>query len=244
MTLDEFALKYDTDKSSKWHNYTEKYERYFLPLQNKHLKILEIGIQNGFSLKTWKEYFPHANIYGIDIEDCSHMNEERITTIQGSQNDVVFLVEVHANYGPFDIIIDDGSHVSNDMRISFDTLFPLLHQGGLYIAEDLHCCYWPNFSVGDTSFMDRMKELLDCINARGKCGLADIRNIQQDHFYKSKKLGAMNWWEKSIEYLHLYRSIVFIKKYIASEMDDSFLPLKAPNQYLRKLKTLKTRIHM
>jgi hypothetical protein len=213
MTLDEIALKYKTDKSSAFHNYTEKYEQYFSNLRDKPIKLLEIGIQNGYSLKTWKEYFSQATIYGMDIVDCSQMDEERVHTLKGSQNDLNFLKKINEECGPFDIIIDDGSHNSADMKISFDFLFPLLKNGGLYVIEDLHCVYWPELSDGGTVLMDRLKELLDLTNSNGKCGIADIKNIEKDTVYKIKKVGVMNWWEQSIEFIHLYRSIVFIKKY-------------------------------
>ncbi len=217
MTLDEIAKKYDTDKSSLWHNYTEKYDRYFGPLRDKKIKVLEIGIQNGYSLKTWKDYFTQAEIFGIDIVDCSLMDEDRIKTLRGSQNDTRFLREVNNKYGPFDIIIDDGSHNSADMTISMDFLFPLLKSDGIYVVEDLHSVYWPELADGGTMFMDRLKSMLDLTNSNGKCGLAELKNIDKDITYQNKKIGELNWWEKTIEYIHLYRSIVFIKKYKESE---------------------------
>jgi hypothetical protein len=89
-TLDDIALQYDTDKCSKLHNYTKRYHQYFADLRDKPLRILEIGIQNGYSLKTWKQYFPNALVFGIDIVDCIQMTEERITILQGSQTDLFF----------------------------------------------------------------------------------------------------------------------------------------------------------
>ncbi len=236
MTLDEIAIKYNTDKSSKLHNYTARYDVYFSGMRHEKLKILEIGIQSGFSLKTWKEYFQNSKIFGIDIADCSHIDEDRIKTLQGSQNDLSFLKKVNDLYGPFDIIIDDGSHISSDMRISFDFLFPLLKKEGLYVVEDLHCCYWPEFRKNSYSFMDRLNELLDCVNSMGKCGLADPSNIKEDLFYQSKKLGEMNWWEKSIEYIHLFRSIVFIKKSVLGDIDQSYRSIKPPGWLKNKIR--------
>ncbi len=221
MTLDEIALKYNTDKSSELHNYTEKYEKYFDALRNEKLKILEIGIQNGYSLKTWKEYFPNATIVGIDIAPCAEFAEDRIIPVRGSQSDTAFLKKLNDDHGPFDIIIDDGSHNSNDMKITMDFMFPLLSKGGLYVVEDIHCVYWPELADGGTAFMDRLKEMLDLVNSNGKCGLAEIKNIRKDHVYQNKKIGEMDWWEKSIEYIHLYRSIAFIKKYDGSEAYDA-----------------------
>lgn len=213
MTLDEIAIKYSTDKRSELHNYTEKYARHFEPLRNESVKILEIGIQNGYSLKTWKEYFPNAQIFGVDIVDCKHMNEDRITTLMGSQTDREFLKTVTENHGPFDIIIDDGSHYSSDMKISFDFLFPTLVPGGMYVVEDLHCTYWPEFSDGGTAFMSRLKCLTDSINGHGKWGLAEIANTDADHVYQNKQYGEADWWDKNVESIIQYRSIVFIQKY-------------------------------
>ncbi|MFZ4499967.1 MAG: hypothetical protein ACOYMZ_00530 [Minisyncoccia bacterium] len=218
-TLDEIALTYGTDKSSTFHNYTEKYDHYFSVMRNSTIRILEIGIQNGYSLKTWKEYFPNAEIYGIDIVDCTLMDEPRIKTLIGSQNDTTFLKQVQEQYGPFDIIIDDGSHYSTDMKISLDTLFPYLKQGGLYVVEDLHCCYWPEFSDGGTAFMSRLKQLMDSVNGNGKWGFASIQNQDRDMVFQEQKFGKPDWWAKHVEYVHLYRSIVFIKKYTQSSTD-------------------------
>lgn len=229
MTLNEIALHYKTDKSSLFHNYTEKYEKYFSPLRNEPLKILEIGIQNGYSLKTWNDYFPNAHIFGIDIVDCRHMDEGRIKTLQGSQTDTLFLEKINNLFGPFDIIIDDGSHYNNDMRISFDCLFPLLKQGGLYVVEDLHCCYWKDFANGTSTFIDRLKELMDAVNGNGKCGLADLANINDDIYYQKRTRGEMDWWEKNIEFIHLYRSIVFIKKNTFGTIGE--MPEKRRNTY-------------
>jgi len=211
MSINEICLKYKTDKSSNFHNYAEKYEQYFSKIKDEKLKILEIGIQNGYSLKTWEEYFPNSEVYGIDIVDCSHLDSNRIKTFICNQVDLDGLNTINENHGPFDIIIDDGSHVSGHMSTTFNYLFPLLKPNGLYVVEDLHCCYWPNFSV-ETDFMDRMKSLLDVVNGNGKCGLADIKNLETDNYYQNKTRGEMDWWEMNVEYIHLYRSIIFIKK--------------------------------
>ena len=61
--INDLCIKYGTDKSDNLHNYAEKYEKYFSAYKDKELKILEIGIFNGFSLKTWEEYFVKSKIY-------------------------------------------------------------------------------------------------------------------------------------------------------------------------------------
>lgn len=183
MALDEIALKYGTDKGSTVHNYTPHYETHFSSRREEKLKLLEIGIQKGYSLRMWKEYFPNAKILGLDIHDCKHVDEERITTVQGSQNDRALLQDLSTRQGAFDIIVDDGSHFSRDMRISFDTLFPLLNPGGTYVVEDLETCYRYPFR-GLNAFMRRVKGLMDDVN---------------------QNRGA-------VQSIHLYESLVFIDK--------------------------------
>ena len=79
-TLNKIAQSYGTDKSSDIHNYCVKYEKYLPFNRYDYLNILEIGILNGKSLKTWKEYYYRSNIVGIDINpDCKQYEEERIS---------------------------------------------------------------------------------------------------------------------------------------------------------------------
>jgi len=213
-TLDEIALSYGTDKSSLSHNYTKLYELYFEKIRSEGLKMLEIGIDKGYSLKSWKEYFPNAEITGIDIADLKQFEEDRVHVLQGDQSDQTFLKKVSDIQGPFDIIIDDGSHINSDMKASFECLFPLLKQGGLYVVEDLHACYWnKSHETGEPIFIDVLKKLIDDTNAGGKSGTADRSHDNDDGWYAQKKMPPMTWWEKNVEFIHVYRSIVFIKKY-------------------------------
>ncbi len=214
MTLDEIAIKFNTDKSSKGHFYTKCYENHFKDISKKELKILEIGIQNGFSLKTWKEYFENSQIFGIDLTDMSNLNEDRITTLVCNQRDVSGLKNINDSHGPFDIIIDDGSHRSDDIRISFNCLFPLLKEGGYYVVEDLHTTYWEKkkeqvgwfINENHDTFLNDVGNLIDDVNARGKSGHG---NSEFDDIHATEEL---SWWEKNVESVCAYRSIVFIKK--------------------------------
>ena len=70
-------------------------------------KVLEIGIYRGASLQMWRDYFPNAEIFGLDIEEV-HVPGPRIQTIRGDQSDADSLAEV-GRHGPFDLIVDDGS---------------------------------------------------------------------------------------------------------------------------------------
>ena len=88
----------------------------------------------GESLRMWKAFFPNSTIYGIDIVDKKHVEEDRIKVFQGSQDDESFLRKVIDETGGFDIIIDDGSHVNEHVIKSFNVLFPALRDSGIYVV--------------------------------------------------------------------------------------------------------------
>jgi predicted DNA-binding protein YlxM (UPF0122 family) len=92
MNLDEIGKKNGTDKSSIYHDYLKKYEKYLPFKREDKLNFLEIGVARGESLKTWKEYFFNSEIIGIDIlRECLDYEEDRIKVEIGSQNDPDFL---------------------------------------------------------------------------------------------------------------------------------------------------------
>jgi 23S rRNA U2552 (ribose-2'-O)-methylase RlmE/FtsJ len=137
MTLINLFKKYPS--KGKLH-FLKIYEDYFKNLKNKKINILEIGVHEGKSLMIWKEYFPKANIIGIDLKSYN-FNINRIFTFQGDQTDINFLLGVSRKFKKFDIIIDDGSHVCSHIIKTFATLFDFLREDGLYICEDLQTSY-------------------------------------------------------------------------------------------------------
>jgi hypothetical protein len=138
--LCEIALKYNTDKvrvnKDSHHDYTEFYHPFF---QGRRVqRLLEIGISHGGSLRMWRDYFPHAEIYGIDIKRESFFEDERIHCLQCDQSKIESLRTVGPRTGGrFDVIIDDGSHIPLHQVVSFQVLYPLLTPGGVYIIEDV-----------------------------------------------------------------------------------------------------------
>lgn len=149
-TLSSLALG-KTDKAMNWHGYTEIYEHIFYPLKNYPVKICEIGVDKGDSLLLWRDYFPKATIYGIDIVDTSMLNSKRIKTFVADQANRKQLKSFLDEYGGnFDIILDDGGHTMEQQQISFGYLFNYLKPGGYYIIEDVHTSipfYRPGFGV-------------------------------------------------------------------------------------------------
>ena len=66
MNLFNIGKKYPTSKNIT--GFIEIYEFYFNQLKEKDINILEIGIDNGDSLRLWRDYFTRANICGLDID--------------------------------------------------------------------------------------------------------------------------------------------------------------------------------
>ena len=172
--LHTIAKLYKSDKLD--HGYIEVYDSYFKKIKDKELKILEIGIADGQSLLIWSDYFKNSIIVGIDIHKIDveekNLNKKNIRVHQGSQSDKKFINEIINQYGNFDIIIDDGSHISKDVKKSFHLLFPILNNKGLYVVEDMQTSY--NHFFGGNSFdlkysnthMNFFKNLTDTINYR------------------------------------------------------------------------------
>ena len=150
-TLQQIGVKYGTDKSiHKYHNitYLDIYDKYFNNIRNDVKKILEIGILNGLSLLMWKEYFPNATIYGIDINpDCKKFEDDRIKIYIGDQSDYDFLNKVKEEIGLCDIILDDGSHITKHQIVTYDVFNNSVIDGGYYVIEDLRNSY-EEFSGG------------------------------------------------------------------------------------------------
>jgi hypothetical protein len=149
--LTRLAIRHGTDK---WvpHSYTPIYHGHFALLRDKPIRLLEIGIGGyeslrlgGLSLHMWADYFASAEIVGIDISEKQIAQHPRIRTLVGSQDDPTFLRKVIAAHGPFDIIVDDGSHRPKHVAASFEVLFPSLSDGGFYAIEDVQFAFLKQF---------------------------------------------------------------------------------------------------
>lgn len=144
-------MKHGTDKYP-FHNYTSHYHELFKHRRNGVRKVLEIGIGDdsmkntipnyvpGASLRMWAEWFPNAEIYGLDINPNSLVNTERIHSFQCDQSDPLQLQGFIATVGgDFDLIVDDGCHVPEVQASTAKILVPLLAPQGVYVIEDV----WP-----------------------------------------------------------------------------------------------------
>ena len=139
-------------------SYMDVYEPYLTPLRAKAINFLEIGVLGGCSLRAWREFFPFGKIYGLDIDPAAQRHQaDRIDITIGSQADPAVLAKVMSKVDGFDVILDDGSHASEHMQVSFQHLWTKLKPGGLYIIEDLGSTYrgvdmdWPGMRYNPES---------------------------------------------------------------------------------------------
>lgn len=163
--LNEIGLKHNADKSSRFHHYLDFYQD-ILPDQEFSGRLLEIGVMDGLSMKMWQEYYPYAEIVGIDIKEDmpSYMHDVnwqvprtvKLLTVDGTDPKQL------APLGMFDIIIDDGSHYMSHQQKSFKHLYyNQLNKGGTYIIEDLwtsHIAYYQDIKTTTLAFLKALQK--------------------------------------------------------------------------------------
>ncbi|MCP3476612.1 hypothetical protein NLM33_41220 [Bradyrhizobium sp. CCGUVB1N3] len=140
-TLAERFYKHSRPDIDKWEHYITKYSELFLGLPPK-VALLEIGVYRGGSLRLWSEYFSSDSvIVGVDKNPhCKTYEKANIKVAIGDQGDQRFLSDLSAQFGGFDIVIDDGSHLVSDQIASFQALIRSTRCA--YVIEDTHAAYW------------------------------------------------------------------------------------------------------
>ena len=149
--LSRLAILHGTDKFG-YHDYTPNYFSLLESWRMRPLRMLEIGVggygfedRGGESLATWRDFFPQAQITAIDIQRKTMALGPRVKILQGSQVDAPFLAGPVAECGPFDIILDDGSHLNEHVIETFGLLFDGLAPGGIYLIEDVQTAFMPRY---------------------------------------------------------------------------------------------------
>jgi Methyltransferase domain len=151
----------------KWLHYPAIYDQLLQGYVGSSAKILEIGVYRGGSQAIWRKFFgTNVKLFGIDIDPkCAAYDGKSGSVRIGSQDDYAFLHRTVKEMGGVDIVMDDGSHVATHQRTSFETLFPLLSDGGLYLIEDAHTSYWTYLYEGGLkrrgTIIEFMKDMID-----------------------------------------------------------------------------------
>lgn len=209
--LAEVAMARTGKPFLKWWSYFDSYDRELSLLAAKSrggqldrpLRVLEIGVWQGGSLGMWRDYFgPEAVIFGVDIDPESANQGVTDGLIRiGSQVDADFMLNVVEEMGGIDIVIDDGSHRSEDVIQTLRNTWPHLTDGGLYFIEDLHTSYWPAWGGGlrrHDSSIEALKTLVDTLHQPYFHSRADTRNLEIH--------------DRSLQSLTFYDSLAVLRK--------------------------------
>lgn len=147
------------------HNYADIYELMFRLRRNDIELVLECGIgtnnpafggwrllrhqvpsmeldgKPGASLRVWRDFFPKAQIIGIDIDSDVLFEEDRISTYHCDQtcSESIGKFCDLASLSPssIDIIIDDGLHEFHAGISLFESMNKYLAIDGVYVIEDV-----------------------------------------------------------------------------------------------------------
>jgi len=186
----------------KWAHYFDIYHHHFQAFRNRPVTIVEFGISHGGSLQMWKHYFgEQARIIGVDINPkCATLAEPQIEVVIGDQENREFLRSLAASVGEVDVLIEDGGHTMNQQIATFEELWPIVVDGGVFLMEDLHTSYWPEYGGGlrrDGTFIEYAKNLIDQQHAW---------HAREDTSFK------VDGYTKTIRAMHVYDSVIVFDK--------------------------------
>ena len=214
----QYGQLYNTDKVTH-HEYHKYYEPVLKPFYNSYGSIVEIGLGTGVSLPMWKNLFKYAHIYGVDKE-YENRGDDRHTIYKADQskmNDLNNLKKSLTDKNVF-FINDDGSHIPEHQLLTFNTLFPIVAEGGFYIIEDIETSYWTrgecygyktNYGYKHpNSMIEIFKEAADIINREFIVDKTRLSNKIQHYDY--------------IESITFARNCIIVKKNYNATRDYRF----------------------
>jgi hypothetical protein len=187
------------------HRYAERYPLYLEHLRDTPVRVLEIGVEYGASVRGWRDYFEHPNteIVGFDIDAsrAGRQDLERVTLVQGDQADEEALRGLVAVYGPFDVVIDDGPHIPTLQISTFQKIFPFVKPGGIYIVEDIQTQHFPMFGPS-TIVTDFFANLALHIQANGT-------SWHSAHF-PDHVWDKLDEWQRLVDFVSVFRYMIVV----------------------------------
>lgn len=144
MTFSEFyeSLEFKSDKGTTHDYINGYYSNEFTPIRYDNLKILEIGVHRGPSVKLLREWFINSQIIGIDLfydlpenisDDIRKMGDIKIIEADAYTQNVLDMFEDNS----IDYLIDDGPHTIDSQIYSVKNWFNKVKSGGKLIIEDI-----------------------------------------------------------------------------------------------------------
>lgn len=156
------------------HGYAEWYDKIFEPLEHRPANVIEVGVSGGWSLLLWDKYLKHPSSQIVGIDPLYDLPERKLPGTSEhakSVKRISMLDDVKKGYSDrvklyydnaydqhtprkfanntYDIIIDDGSHITRDKIFFVRNYWRKVKVGGWLVIEDYHWAY-------DQSVMDAL----------------------------------------------------------------------------------------
>ena len=199
--LTPYFETYNLDKGRATYKpliYSSIYDSLLSKYRGQEVNLVELGVGYGGCLQMWKGYLgSKAKIYGLDHYDHLLFSEPQIECFLVDQSKKEDLDNIRKLIPKIDVFIDDGSHFSKDQIMTYETVFPFVDPGGLYIVEDTHTSYREMFGGGykaESSFIEYCKNIVDSLHG------SETEAIKP------------NLWINEIDSISFYRTMVVIKK--------------------------------
>lgn len=199
-----------------WHRYLPFYEPFFSRLEDAE-HVLEYGVAHGASIRYLSDRFPRAHIVGCDI--LAPLPEwprsERISYVVLDQGDPGALDRLHRDHpGPFDLVIEDGSHEPAHQRNCLVATLPRVRDGGVYVLEDLHTSHpdyvaTPVGGVNSYHLLLAFEHLIATAQDLGEPALADLARTslftEQEVATLWRAIATVDFYRRSSLPLRCYR---------------------------------------
>jgi hypothetical protein len=185
-------------------HHADAYDRHAPPRHGSApLKMLEIGVQSGGSVRAWKSWYGSRLTYvGVDIEPKAKRSESRAENIFieiGSQSNTSFLLELCLKYGPFDFVIDDGGHtpklIDASLRVIFPESSPCMTHPSLYVIEDTQTMNYKGFSKNPSEMYDIFGSAIWAL-----------------HYKEGRSRAPLVPFGSMVSAVHAYDSIIFLTR--------------------------------
>ena len=215
-SLNEIFNYFGTDKGTKiknpysknlkkkelGHGFGKFYEKYFYKIREDSFKFLEIGTWEGASLASFYFYFKKAFIYGIDRNFKNNYSSRRLEFIycDTTKNSDLKNLKKRFKGKKFKIIIDDGSHLLNDIISNLKFFFKMVDKGGYYVIEDFNHPKYFNY-LNDSNDKELFFDQI-------------IKNLKQKKMFRSKILSQQDqkFLFKNIKKINIHKGIMLSSK--------------------------------
>ena len=188
----------------KGRHYFDLYVRHLERFVGREVVVVEVGVYSGGSLEMWRSYFgERATIHGVDIQEACRVYEGDGVHIHiGDQADPAFWRRFKQDVPVIDVLIDDGGHHPNEMRVTFEELFPIIRPGGVYICEDI---------INDNEFLAYLGGLAE--------HLMSYRSVPLD---EPGVASAANSFQRAVQSIHYYPFVGVVERTLEPVADFQF----------------------